>query len=116
MRRSACRKNNQWLAKCGALLAEKSFVRILTATLIALSADVFAAGAGSASFVIGTVVRQSVCTPQQQILHPKACAQTVQSTTVEAARIATPNPPGSAYPFTVTVDPQQRVVVKTIFI
>jgi len=89
---------------------------MLAATLIALTADVFAAGAGSASFVIGTVVRQIVCTPQQQLLHPKACAQTIQSTTVEAARIATPNPPGSAHPFTVTVDPQQRVVVKTIYI
>ena len=89
---------------------------MLAATLIALSADVFAAGAGSASFVIGTMVKQSVCTPQQQILHPKACAQTIQSTTVEAARIATPNPPGSTYPFTVTIDPQQQVVVKTIFI
>ena len=89
---------------------------MLAATLIALSADVFAAGAGSASFVIGTIVRQSVCTPQQKIQHPKACAQTVQSTTVEPARIATPNPPGSAYPFTVTVDPQQRIVVKTIYI
>ncbi len=84
--------------------------------MIALSADVFAGGAGSASFVIGTVVKQSVCTPQQQILHPKACAHTVQSTTVEAARIATPNPLGSAYPFTVTIDPQQHVVVKTIYI
>lgn len=91
-------------------------MRILAAALIALSADVFAAGAGSASFVVGTVVRQSVCTPQQQILHPKACARTVQSTTVEAARVATPNPAGSSYPFTVKIDPQQQVVVKTIFI
>jgi len=91
-------------------------VRILGAALIALSADVFAAGSGSASFFIGAIVTQSVCTPQQRILHPKACAQTVQSTTVEPARIATPNPPGSAYPITVTIDPQQHVVVKTIFI
>jgi hypothetical protein len=116
VRRSLCRKNNQWLAKRGALLAETSIVRVLAAALIALSADVFAGGAGSASFVIGTVVKQSVCTPQQQILYPKACAHTVQSTTVEAARIAKPNPPGSAYPFTVTIDPQQQVVIKTIFI
>lgn len=91
-------------------------MKTLAFVLIALSTDALGAGAGSASFAIGVTVKQSVCTAQQQALHPRACVRTAQSTTVESARIATPNPPGSTYPFTVTVDPQQSVIVKTIFI
>ena len=91
-------------------------MRTLAAVLIALSADAFGAGAGSASFSIGVTVKQSVCTAQQQAVHPRACVRTAQSTTVEMARFATPTPPGSPYPFTVTIDPQQSVIVKTIFI
>jgi hypothetical protein len=66
--------------------------------------------------IIGVTVKQSVCTPAQQAAHPRACARTVQTMTVETAKFVTRNPPGSAYPITVTVDPQQRVIVKTIFI
>jgi hypothetical protein len=91
-------------------------MRMSAAILLLLSTDVLAAGAGSASLIIGVTVKQSICTPAQQAAHPRACARTVQTMTVETAKIATPNPPGSAYPFTIMVDPQQSVIVKTIFI
>ena len=109
------RKENQRLAECGALLAEKRLMRMLVLTLLALSADALAGGSGSASLQIGVTVNQSICTPQQQAAHPRACARTAQTTTVETARFAKPNAPGSAYPYTISVDPQQNVIVKTIY-
>ena len=91
-------------------------MRTLATTLLVLTNHVFAAGAGSASMIIGVTVNQSICTPVQQAAHPRACARTVQTMTVETAKFVTSNPAGSAYPITITVDPQQSVVVKTILI